>query len=80
MKSLKLILPIGLCAVVVTGIVTANIRAEAKKQLQHEEMLSGIRNNQVLSQRKALADFEEEQRQAEYDRQFKRSIGIEDAK
>jgi ABC-type bacteriocin/lantibiotic exporter with double-glycine peptidase domain len=78
MKSLKIILPIGLCAIVITGIVTNKSRTEAKKQLQHEEMLSSVRSQAVLAGQEVRRKSDEERRQAEEDRQYKSAVGIKE--
>lgn len=77
MQSLKIILPIGLCAVFVTGIVTKNMRKDAEKYLKNEEMIAAARNRQILSQQEGLRNLEKERRQAQEDREFKRFLGVE---
>ncbi|HEX8637940.1 MAG TPA: hypothetical protein VF692_07760 [Pyrinomonadaceae bacterium] len=74
MQSLKIILPIGLCAVFITGIVATNIQKEAKRHLKTEEMITAAGNRQILSQQEAIINFENERRQAQRDREFKRFL------
>ncbi len=76
MKSLKFILPIGLGLFLITGILTFNVRKEAEKKLNKEEMVAAVVNRQILSQQEALEKAQKEQRQAADDFYFKRDIGL----
>ncbi len=76
MKSLKIILPTGLCIVFITAIVTNSIRKDAEKYLKGEEMVVAAGNRQRLAQQEAIRNFEQERQQAQQDREFKRSLGI----
>jgi hypothetical protein len=76
MKSLKIILPTGLCIVFITTIVTNSIRKDAEKYLKGEEMVVAAGNRQRLAQQEAIRNFEQERQQAQQDREFKRSLGI----
>jgi hypothetical protein len=76
MKSLKIILPTGLCIVFITGIVTNSIRKDAEKHLKGEEMVVAAGNRQRLDQQEALRNVEQERQQAQQDREFKRSLGV----
>lgn len=78
MKSLKIVLPIGLVLFFITGLTTRNIRLDSEKYLKNEETITAAGNGQILSQREALLNLENERSQAREDRAFKRRLGLSD--
>jgi len=76
MQSLKIILPIALCAFFITGIVTNNIRKEAEKHLKNEEKITAAGNQQILSQQEGLRNSEKQRGRAQEEREFKHFLGV----
>lgn len=76
MKSLKIILPIGLILCFITGITTLNLRKQSENSLKTEETITIARNRQILSEQEARRNFEKQRQQAREDREFKRSLGL----
>jgi hypothetical protein len=74
--SMTTLATFGAIAAVGYGIVkiTENIREEAERRLKVENAISAAVNNQILSTKQALKDFEELRKQADFDRRFSASV------
>lgn len=78
MKSLKIILPVGIALCAIVAISTNNIRNDAETTLDKESAITVARNKAILSERQLDKDFEIRREQARRDEEFKRSLGLND--